>query len=118
MFKIFSVNPIFGVDFKEEEEVRAGAKRQQKHYTTFSYITNSLLLVASLLVQMPSLDQLKVARVDDDVEILDDDTNDAFAAYFADGAEQTDREITFDNDIGLACEALPDGWTMQLLWKG
>ena len=67
---------------------------------------------------MPSLEQLKVARVDDDVEIVDDDTQMAFAAYYADGAEQTDREITFNEDIGLACESLPDGWTMQSLWKG
>lgn len=87
LHRIFSVNPIFGVDFKEEED-------------------------------MPSLEQLKVARVDDDVEIVDDDTNNAFAAYFADGAEKTEREITFNEDIGLACETLPDGWTMQSLWKG
>eukprot|EP00520_Triparma_pacifica_P019180 CAMPEP_0118662664 /NCGR_PEP_ID=MMETSP0785-20121206/16955_1 /TAXON_ID=91992 /ORGANISM="Bolidomonas pacifica, Strain CCMP 1866" /LENGTH=329 /DNA_ID=CAMNT_0006556229 /DNA_START=26 /DNA_END=1012 /DNA_ORIENTATION=+ len=76
LFRIFSVNPIFGVDFKEEEE-------------------------------MPSIDQLKVARVDDDVEIVDDDSNNAFAAYYADGSGERgeeEREITFNEDIGLACE--------------
>ncbi|GMH83610.1 hypothetical protein TrST_g7151 [Triparma strigata] len=87
LHKIFSVNPIFGVDFHEEESA-------------------------------PSLDALKVARVDDDVEIVDGDTNDAFAAYYAEGSNGSDnKEITFDNDIGLACEKLPDGWNMSSLWN-
>eukprot|EP00518_Triparma_eleuthera_P011615 CAMPEP_0182479500 /NCGR_PEP_ID=MMETSP1319-20130603/34301_1 /TAXON_ID=172717 /ORGANISM="Bolidomonas pacifica, Strain RCC208" /LENGTH=234 /DNA_ID=CAMNT_0024680927 /DNA_START=417 /DNA_END=1118 /DNA_ORIENTATION=+ len=79
LHKIFSVNPIFGVDFKEEEEA-------------------------------PSLEQLKVERVDDDVEIVTTDTNDVFAAYYAEGSDGTEKDITFDEDIGLACETLPEGW--------
>ncbi len=84
---IFSVNPIFGVDFKEEEA-------------------------------MPSVEQLRVARVDDDVEIVETDGGaDAFAAYFADGAEATEKEIVYDEDLGLACETLPEGFTMASLWN-
>ncbi|GMH51946.1 hypothetical protein TL16_g06049 [Triparma laevis f. inornata] len=87
LHKIFSVNPIFGVDFHEEEST-------------------------------PSLDQLKVVRVDDDVEIVDGDTNDAFAAYYADGFNGGEnKEISFDDDIGLACEKLLDGWSMSSLWN-
>ncbi len=86
LHKIFSVNPVFGVDFKEEE------------------------------VQ-PDIDQLKIARVEDDVEIVDTDTHDAFAAYYADGADGNEKDIVYDNEIGLACEQLPDGWSMSNLWS-
>ncbi len=87
MHSIFSVNPIFGVDFKEEES-------------------------------MPSVEQLRVARVDDDVEIVDTDGGtDAFAAYFADGAEANEKEVVYDEDLGLACEKLPAGFTMANLWN-
>lgn len=86
LFNIFAQNPVFGVDFQEEAE-------------------------------QPSLDQLKVARVDDDVEIVDTDANDAFAAYYADGGQgEGETEITFDTDIGLATESLPEGYTMSNLW--
>lgn len=86
LHKIFSANPIFGVDFKEEEAA-------------------------------PSLEQLKVERVDDDVEIIDTDTNDVFAAYYAEGSDGIEKDITLDEDIGLACETLPEGWTMSTLWN-
>ena len=87
LFNIFSVNPVFGVDYHEEEA-------------------------------SPDLDHLKVARVDDNVEIVDTGSSDAFAAYYADGAaaEEGEREIAFDEEIGLACEALPEGYTMSNLW--
>ena len=80
------MNPIFGVDFKEEEAA-------------------------------PSIEQLKVERIDDDVEIIETDTNDVFAAYYAEGTDSQEKEITFDEDIGLACETLPEGWTMSTLWN-
>ena len=66
----------------------------------------------------PSLEQLTVARVDDDVEIIDEDSSDAFAAYFADGGGAAGfKEIVFDESIGLACESLPEGWNMNSLWN-
>ena len=53
----------------------------------------------------------------DDVEILDTDTSDAFAAYYADDSRQADREVVFNAELGLAMEALPAGMTVQELWN-
>ncbi len=67
---------------------------------------------------MPPVEQLRVARVDDDVEIVDTDGGvDAFAAYFADGADASEKEIVYDETLGLACEKLPEGYTMTSLWN-
>ena len=53
----------------------------------------------------------------DDVEILDADTSDAFAAYYAADSRQADREVVFNAELGLAMEALPAGMTVQELWN-
>ena len=87
LHRIFSVNPIFGVDFKLEDS------------------------------QPDNIDQVKIARTDDDVEIVEDyGGDDAFAAYYADGSEKEEKDIVFDDDLGLACEKLNEGYTMQNLW--
>jgi len=39
------------------------------------------------------------------------------AAYFADANKQHDREIMFDNDLGLAIEATQGGATTESLWR-
>lgn len=53
----------------------------------------------------------------DDVEIVDADTSDAFAAYYAEDNKQADREVIFNSELGLAMEALPAGLTLQELWS-
>lgn len=91
LHQVFSVNPIFGVNYQEED----------KGLTP---------------------DAAKLPRVEDDVEIIeggdhDDSHHDAVAAYFADANKQHDREIMFDNDLGLAIEATQGGATTESLWR-
>ena len=51
----------------------------------------------------------------DDIEQHTD--NDVFALYFADSNKEKDRDIVFNNDIGLATEQLKEGVTMASLWN-
>ena len=77
LWQVYSVNPIFGVDYEEEEK-------------------------------MPAVEQAKVLREEDDVEIIEGSSSsvyDAQAAYFADPNKQHDRDVVFDDDLGLAVEA-------------
>lgn len=53
----------------------------------------------------------------DDVEIDEEGQSDAFAAYFADGNKERDREPVFSDHLGLAIEKLPEGVTVQSLWS-
>lgn len=62
------------------------------------------------------LDELTMERVQDDVEIETEGQSDAFAAYFADGNKDRDRDPVFSEELGLAIEKLKDGFTLQGLW--
>jgi Bardet-Biedl syndrome 5 protein len=54
----------------------------------------------------------------DDVEIdASNEQSDAFAAYFADGRKTADRDPVFCEELGLAIERLPDGYTISDLWE-
>jgi len=64
-----------------------------------------------------SLEENTLAPVQDDVEVEYDTTTDAFAAYFADGMKQEDREPVFNEELGLAVEKLKDGFTIGGLWE-
>ncbi len=59
-------------------------------------------------------------RASDDVEIVDDGSGggggDAFAAYFADGSKESDRDVIFSDELGLAIERPPEGLTLARLW--
>ena len=67
------------------------------------------------------IEELTVARTQDDVEIVDPDepATDASAAYIADGAAQRgpDREVVLSPELGLAIERLPDGYSAKSLWS-
>ncbi|KAH3719594.1 Bardet-Biedl syndrome 5 protein homolog [Dreissena polymorpha] len=62
------------------------------------------------------LDELTIERVQDDVEIETEGQSDAFAAYFADGSKDKDRDPMFSEELGLAIEKLKDGFTLNGLW--
>lgn len=61
-------------------------------------------------------EDLTVEHVADDVEIENDGSSDAFAAYFADGQKDKDRDPVYSEELGLAIEKLRDGFTLQGLW--
>lgn len=62
------------------------------------------------------LDELTIERVKDDVEIETEGQSDAFAAYFADGNKDRDRDPVYSEELGLAVEKLKDGFTLSGLW--
>ncbi|XP_059155946.1 Bardet-Biedl syndrome 5 protein-like [Physella acuta] len=55
--------------------------------------------------------------VQDDIEVENDGQTDAFAAYFADGNKDQDREPVYSEELGLAIEKLKDGFTIAGLWE-
>ncbi|GFR91599.1 Bardet-Biedl syndrome 5 protein homolog [Elysia marginata] len=57
------------------------------------------------------------APIQDDVEVEYDNQTDAFAAYFADGNKEKDREPVYSEELGLAVEKLKEGFTIAGLWQ-
>ena len=79
LHQVFSVNPIFGIDYTVEDPPEEHMKRP-------------------------------LPRTEEDVEIIEgDEAGDSFAAYFADSSKETDREPVFNEELGLAVEALREG---------
>ena len=114
MYEIYANKPHFGIDFDVEE------KPEQ-------------------------LDNLKVHRKEDDVEIIEvDDGVESLAAYAVDhhfkanttkkkkanaednadeeddektlGVQERDRRPVYNEELGLAMEPLPEGYTTKNLW--
>eukprot|EP00003_Mantamonas_plastica_P009122 TRINITY_DN1842_c0_g1_i2.p1 TRINITY_DN1842_c0_g1~~TRINITY_DN1842_c0_g1_i2.p1 ORF type:complete len:207 (-),score=67.72 TRINITY_DN1842_c0_g1_i2:8-628(-) len=85
--QLFSKKPIFGVEMVKEEVGK-------------------------------TLEEVKVERVEDDIEIVgdDEDANDAFALYYADG-KSSDVDPVFDVGLGLAVEKLKSGVKLGDLWE-
>lgn len=63
------------------------------------------------------MEQVKVARKMDDVEIDEEEGGDAFAAYYADASKETDRAPVFNDDLGLCVETLREGLSLEKLWS-
>lgn len=87
---LFSDSPVFGVDFTLETDA-------------------------------PVTEPVMQPRIEEDMELIEEseDTH-AIAAYYADGGDDMhghDIDIQFDDRLGLAIEALPDGLTIEQLWK-
>lgn len=100
LHRVFSESPIFGVEYSIEAEAAAAAETAAATATS---------------------------KVEDDVDLLDDDGEDvhAVAAYYLEaGNEQSlarDHEghdqIIYDPRLGLAVEALPEDITLDQLWR-
>jgi len=87
LYRVYSANPIFGVQYQTEEK-------------------------------MGSLNEVTVEYQEDEIEITDENnTSDAFVAYYADGYKKTDAEPVFCPQLGLAIEKLKDGFTLESLWE-
>jgi hypothetical protein len=69
--------------------------------------------------EAPSIQELLVARVEEDVEIVDDiEDAHAVAAYYADGNMNTDDIlIEYDPVLGLAVESTGENVTLENLWR-
>lgn len=62
---------------------------------------------------------MTLPRREDDVQIVggeEEDSGDAFAAYYADADKAMDRPPEFCADLGLAVEQLPPNVTVKQLW--
>ncbi len=64
-----------------------------------------------------SIEERKVERKVDDVEIVEEERVDALASYYVEGGRATDREAVFCPELGLAIEKLKDGITIEDLWS-
>ena len=66
----------------------------------------------------PDLEDLRVKQSEDDVEIVEGgDNQDAFVAYYADEGRGGVGAPSFHPQLGLAVEALREGFTLDQLWK-
>ncbi|OQR76024.1 Bardet-Biedl syndrome 5 protein-like [Tropilaelaps mercedesae] len=54
----------------------------------------------------------------EDEEVSQQDTPpDLLAAYYADGGFEEDRQVVYAEELGLAIEALKEGYTLKSLWE-
>lgn len=75
--------------------------------------------------EAPTVQQLLQPRVEEDVEITEEESPDAHAvaAYYVEGSAGADAEggshsdITFDSKLGLAVETMQSGITLESLWR-
>jgi len=65
------------------------------------------------IVQQPAL-----PRVQDDITIVDTDSHESYATYYADTNKNTDRRPVYNQLLGLAVEELPEGISIEKLWQG
>ena len=127
----------FGFQLGPPERLDALVKELRSLHAVFGPAGSPLLGIARLADEDPrSRDRAdespeqhrvaRVARVEDDVEIVDPAAAegtalDASAAYLADGeARSSDgrrRPPVLSSELGLAIEPLPDGITARTLWK-
>lgn len=93
MYEVYATNPNFGIRFDVEDSP-------------------------------DTIESLRVSRTEDNVKIIDvDDGLESLAAYAIDGfgkanegEEVRDRAPTFNEELGLAMEPLPEGYTTKNLW--
>ena len=79
----------------------------------------------SVEAEAPSIEKITQPRIEEDVEITEDENQDshAVAAYYVEGSAGADAEggthgeIVFDSKLGLAVEAMQSGITLDSLWR-
>jgi Bardet-Biedl syndrome 5 protein len=87
LHKIFSVNPIYGIEYEIEEKPQA----------------------------LEALKQPR-KQDDVEIEESQSSSMDAFAAYYAAANKNQDRAPTYSKELGLAIESLPEGFSIGDLW--
>ncbi|KAG1683555.1 Bardet-Biedl syndrome 5 [Nymphon striatum] len=58
----------------------------------------------------------EIERVQEDV-VIEEKDSDLLAAYLADDHQQSDREVIYSDELGLAVEKLKEGYTLANLWQ-
>ena len=108
-----------GFRIDPQERLDAVMKEVQKLHTLFS--TNPIFGVDfTLESEAPDIKQLLQPRVEEDVEVVDEqEDSHAVAAYFVEGADEEDHiaDIVYDSRMGLAVEGMQEGITLELLWR-
>ena len=90
LHKLYSTTPIFGIEYETRDDIPK------------------------------SEEVIKIDNSMDDVNEIDDtnyESQDAFAAYLADGQQRKDSEIVFCRELGVAMEKIKDGFTLESLWS-
>ncbi|KAL3831669.1 hypothetical protein ACJMK2_023392 [Sinanodonta woodiana] len=106
---------VLGFRIDPQEKLQATAKEIQSLHRVYS--TCPIFGVEFEEEERPqTLNELTIEKIQDDVEIEIEGQSDAFAAYFADGNKNKDREPVFCPELGLAIEKLKDGFTIAGLW--
>jgi len=90
LHKVYSVTPIFGVDFTVEDRPEPLAA------VTVGKSADDVEIVSGL---------------------EEDEATDTLSAYYADSNKTSDREPVYNSDLGLAVEKLRDGVTPKMLWS-
>ncbi|XP_063693183.1 Bardet-Biedl syndrome 5 protein homolog [Bolinopsis microptera] len=88
LFRVYSANPIFGVQFKVEDRI------EPLDDVTVQYEEDDIEIITK-----------------------DNPSSDAFLAYYADNNKETDSEPVFSEKLGLAIESIKDGFTLESLWE-
>ena len=63
------------------------------------------------------VEDVRVQHIPDKIEVIDDDDIDIIGAYYADANKNSDKNIIFSTEIGLAIEELPKNVTLSKLWN-
>ena len=78
----------------------------------------------SVEAEAPSIQQLMAPRIEEDVEIVDENQDShAMAAYYAEGSEGMQegdaphQNIVYDSRVGLAVEGMLPGMSLDSLWR-
>ncbi|KAA6392312.1 MAG: hypothetical protein EZS28_012161 [Streblomastix strix] len=58
-----------------------------------------------------------VMRSEDTFHIQSDETPDVLGSYYVEVAQQRDRAVVYNPDLGLAIESLPEGYTLDGIWN-
>lgn len=87
LWRVFSTTPLFGIEYSVEEQTSNDAT---EHI---------------------------VPRTEDDVEITEGDEVEPSLLYHYDGDKELDREPVYNAELGLACERLKEGLSIEKLWS-
>ncbi len=64
-----------------------------------------------------TMEERKIEKKIDDIEIVEDHGIDLLASYYIEGGKGNEKEILYSNELGLAIEKLKDGITIEDLWS-